>query len=168
MPIDTAAIMPIADPALTGGTFIAELMAGLADGFRGAVASAAFPTRNACGVTQPLNGTFVGSAEDCFRERDVAKRSEIETALRRLAPRIPRHEFAAVVDHAVDSPGLTVATPETAAWLSLVAYVRHTFTDYDELLREGYDQESARHFVAGEITAILNGWGVRRRLSAED
>ncbi len=91
----------------------------------------------------------------------MAKRSEIETALRRLAPRIPRHEFAAVVDHAVDSPGLT-------AWLSLVAYVRHTFTDYDELLREGYDQESARHFVAGEITAILNGWGVRRRLSAED
>jgi hypothetical protein len=98
----------------------------------------------------------------------VAKRSEIETALRRLAPRIPRHEFAAVVDHALDSPGLNVAMAETAAWLSLVAYVRHTFTDYDELLREGYDQESARHFVADKITAILNGWGVRRRLSAED
>jgi hypothetical protein len=98
----------------------------------------------------------------------VAKRSEIEAALRRLAPRIPPHEFAAVVDHAVDSPGLTVAFPESAAWLSLVAYVRHTFTDYDDLLREGYDQESARHFVADEITAILDSWGVRRRLSLED
>jgi hypothetical protein len=98
----------------------------------------------------------------------VAKRSEIEVALRRLAPRIPPHEFGAVVDHAVHSPGLNVALPETAAWLSLVAYVRHTLTDYDELLREGYDQESARHFVADEITTILDSWGVRRRLSSED
>ena len=98
----------------------------------------------------------------------MAKRSEIEAALRRLAPRIPPHEFATVVDHAVDSPGLAVAVPETAAWLSLVAYVRHMFTDYDDLLREGYDQDSARYFVADEITALLESWGVRRRLSSDD
>ena len=89
-------------------------------------------------------------------------------ALRRLAPRIPSHEFAAVVDHAVDSPGLNVALPETAAWLSLVAYVRHMFTDYDELLHEGYDQDSARFFVGSEIAGILDNWGVRRRLSSQD
>ena len=89
-------------------------------------------------------------------------------ALRRLAPRIPSHEFAAVVDHAVDSPALNVALPETAAWLSLVAYVRHMFTDYDELLREGYDQDSARFFVSSEIAAILDSWGVRRRLTSQD
>ena len=98
----------------------------------------------------------------------MAKRGEIEIALRRLAPRIPAHEFAAVVDHAVDSPGLKAASPETAAWLSLVAYVRHVFTDYDELLVQDYDQDSARHFVADEIAAVLNDWGVRRRLSADD
>jgi hypothetical protein len=98
----------------------------------------------------------------------VAKRGEIEIALRRLAPRIPAHEFAAVVDHAVDSPGLKPASPETAAWLSLVAYVRHVFTDYDELLVQDFDQDSARHFVADEIAAVLNDWGVRRRLSADD
>jgi len=46
--------------------------------------------------------------------------------------------------------------------------VRHMFTDYDELLREGYDQDSARHFVAAEITAILESWGVRRPLSSDD
>jgi len=62
----------------------------------------------------------------------VARRSDIEIALRRLAPRIPAHELGAVVDHAVDSPGLKRASPETAAWLSLVAYVRHVFTDYDD------------------------------------
>ena len=98
----------------------------------------------------------------------MAKRGDIEIALRRLAPGIPAHEFGAVVDHAVDSPGLKPASPETAAWLSLVAYVRHVFTDYDDLLIQDYDQDSARHFVADEIAAVLNDWGVRRRLSADD
>jgi hypothetical protein len=105
------------------------------------------------------------------RSRDnasMAKRSEIEIALRRLAPRMPAHEFAAVVDHAVDSPGLRAASPDTAAWLSLVAYVRHALTEYDELLSQDYDQDSARFFVAPEIQAILQSWGVRRPLSADD
>jgi hypothetical protein len=98
----------------------------------------------------------------------VAKRADIEIALRRLAPRIPAHEFGAVVDHALDSPGLNVAAAETAAWLSLVAYVRHVLTDYDELLREGYDQDSARFFVAAEIAAVLGEWGVRRPLQPDE
>jgi hypothetical protein len=89
-------------------------------------------------------------------------------ALRRLAPRIPPHEFGAVVDHAVDSRGLKSGAPETAAWLSLVAYVRHAFTDYDELLDQGYDRDSARYFVVGEIEAVLDEWGVKRRLAVED
>lgn len=99
---------------------------------------------------------------------DGAKRADIEIALRRLAPRIPAHEFAAVVDHAVDSPGLKVAAPEAAAWLSLVAYVRHALTDYDDLLREGYDQDSARFFVASDIAAVLSNWGVRREFCPDD
>ncbi len=74
----------------------------------------------------------------------------------------------AVVDHAVDSRGLSTASPETAAWLSLVAYVRHTFTEYDELLADGYDADSARHFVAARIDKILQTWGVRRRLTSQD
>jgi hypothetical protein len=98
----------------------------------------------------------------------MSKRSEIELALRRLAPRIPAHEFAAVVDHAIDSRGLQAASPESAAWLSLVSYIRHVLTEYDELLRQDYDQDSARFFVAPEIEAILKSWGVRRPLSAED
>ena len=98
----------------------------------------------------------------------MPRRSEIESALRRLAPKIPAHEFGAVVDHALDSAGLRNAAPEHAAWLSLVAYVRHTLTDYDALLDEGYDQDSARHFVAAAIEAVLGRWGVRRPLAASD
>jgi hypothetical protein len=33
----------------------------------------------------------------------MSRRSDIESAVRRLAPQIPRHEFGAVVDHALDS-----------------------------------------------------------------
>jgi hypothetical protein len=98
----------------------------------------------------------------------LADRKEIEVALRRLAPKMPAHEFASVVDHAVDSRGLSHASPETAAWLSLVAYVRHVFTDYDELRDQGYDEDSARFFVMEEMEAVLKEWGVRRQLTSQD
>ena len=92
----------------------------------------------------------------------MSRPAAVEAALRRLAPRIPTHEFGAVVDHALDSAGLRTAAPETAAWLSLVAYVRHVLTDYDALLTEGYDVDSARFFVLDKITAVLREWGVQR------
>jgi hypothetical protein len=95
-------------------------------------------------------------------------RAALEAALKRLAPNIPPHEFGAVVDHALDSKGLRSAAPETAVWLSLVAYARHVFTEYDDLLTQGYDRESARHFVADDIAATLQDWGVRRKLAADD
>ena len=95
-------------------------------------------------------------------------RPTIEAALRRLAPKLPPHEFGAVIDHALDSKGLRTAAPETAAWLSLVAYTRHVFTDYDELLTQGYDRDSARHFVMDDMAAKLTEWGVRRTLGEDD
>ena len=64
--------------------------------------------------------------------------------------------------------GLSQALPEAAAWLSLVAYIRHVFTEYDDLLQQGYDEESARHFVAGDIEAVLSRWGSRRRLTPDE
>jgi hypothetical protein len=96
------------------------------------------------------------------------RREAVESAVRILAPRIPRHEFEAVTDHALASRGLHSASPETAAWLSLVAYIRHRLTDYDSLLDEGYDVESARFFVLDEMNGILQGWGSPRRIQAED
>jgi hypothetical protein len=101
-------------------------------------------------------------------ETTMSRRTAIADALQQLAPGIPPHESMAVVDHALDSAGLRTAAPETAAWLSLVAYARHVFTDYDELLRQGYDIESARFFVTDAINHVLEGWGVRRRVSQEE
>ena len=97
----------------------------------------------------------------------MSRRAALEAALRALAPRIPKHEFDAVADHALDSPGLRAAAPEAAAWLSLVAYVRHTLTDYDSLLAEGYDHDSARFFVVAEMDEVLARWGSPRRVGEE-
>ena len=91
----------------------------------------------------------------------MASRTAVDEALRRLAPQIPAHEREAVLDHAMDSPGLRTAAPEAAAWLSLVAYVRHALTDYDALLAEGYDRDSARFFVRPAVEEVLAGWGAK-------
>lgn len=96
------------------------------------------------------------------------RREAVTDALLRLAPRLPEFEAGAVLDRALASPGLRGAAPETAAWLCLVAYARHVFTEYDALLDDGYDRDSARHFVRDELNAALGAWGVRRQVSDEE
>jgi hypothetical protein len=98
----------------------------------------------------------------------VNRRAFLESALRVLAPRIPRHEFEAVIDHALMSPGLRQASPENAIWLSMIAFIRHRLTEYDRLLDEGYDVESARFFVLDDMNARLGEWGSPRRVSGEE
>jgi hypothetical protein len=95
------------------------------------------------------------------------RRTLVTEALMRLAPRLPEFEAEAVVDRALRSPGLRGAVPENAAWLALTAFARHAFTEYDDLLDEGYDRDSARHFVLDDMNAMLAEWGCRRRVSEE-
>lgn len=97
-----------------------------------------------------------------------ARRDAVATALRRLAPGLPKFETAAVTDRALDSRGLAAASPAEAAWLALVAYVRHAMTDYDALLDDGYEVDSARFFVRDDTNAVLAGWGVRRRVVGDE
>ncbi len=87
------------------------------------------------------------------------RRTRVAEALRRLAPRLPAFEAEATVDRALLSSGLRNAAPETAARLALLTYARHVFTEYDDLLADGYDRDSARHFVLDELNAVLTGWG---------
>ncbi|MEE7458662.1 hypothetical protein MPAR168_12370 [Methylorubrum populi] len=95
------------------------------------------------------------------------RRAAVADALARLAPRLPDFEAEAALDRALRSTGLRGAAPETAAWLALTALARHAFTDYDDLLEEGYDRDSARHFVLDDMNAVLAEWGCRRQVSDE-
>jgi hypothetical protein len=98
----------------------------------------------------------------------VRRRDLIGTALATLAPMVPNSEREMILDHAEDSPGLRKATPAKAAWLSLVAFIRHNYSDYDSLLAEGYDSLSARHFSLEQINAVLQAWGCRRLVSGDE
>ncbi len=99
---------------------------------------------------------------------EPARRAPIIAALARLAPGLPPHEARVVADHAVDSLGLKKAKPETAAWLSLVAYARHVHSEYDALLEDGYDHEAARHFALPAMQQALRDWGVTRTIATEE
>jgi hypothetical protein len=41
-------------------------------------------------------------------------------------------------------------------------------TEYDDLLAQGHDRDSARFFVADELQNVLAAWGVRRELDPEE
>jgi hypothetical protein len=96
------------------------------------------------------------------RDRDIAQ------ALKRLFPHLEPRDERAIVDRALGSRGLKTASPEAAAWLSAVAYARHSFTDYDQMLEDGYDQESARHFTLDALNDVLLQWGSRRQVGMDE
>ena len=50
----------------------------------------------------------------------------------------------------------------------MLAYARHRFTEYDRLLDEGYDVDSARFFVLEDMNDRLAEWGSPRRISGEE
>ena len=96
------------------------------------------------------------------------RRVAIRIAVAVLAPDIPAAELGLVVDHATHSPGLRKAKPPAAAWLSLIAFIRHRCTDYDDLLADGYGAEAARHFSLEQMNRVLEAWGCRRRLDSRE
>lgn len=93
-----------------------------------------------------------------------SRSQQIEQCLLRLAPKADPRDLAAILDHALHSKGLRKAAPDKAAWLSLESWLRHNASDYEDLLEQGYDMESARHFCRDQINAALDAWGCPKRL----
>jgi hypothetical protein len=94
------------------------------------------------------------------------RNQELRKALRMLAPLIPYSNSEPVLERASKIARNDVSTG-AALWLALVAQVRHRHTEYDALLAEGYDRDSARHFVLQATEATLSSWGCGRRLDAD-
>jgi hypothetical protein len=92
---------------------------------------------------------------------------EIAISLIALAPGIPYSDAEAVKRNAA-SRHLRSFPAGISTWLSLISHIRHQHTDYDQLLAEGYDQESARHFCLDATNAKLTGWRATRYLNAEE
>ena len=88
------------------------------------------------------------------------RRAALEQALAIIAPRLPEFDRQAVLDHAQSSPGLAKGSPQAAAWLALVAHVRHLYSDYDQMLADGYDADEARYFCKADMITALQSFGV--------
>jgi hypothetical protein len=96
--------------------------------------------------------------------RGTSRQIELRKLFGALCPRAPYDDAQPVIE-AAGARKLKSLPPSIALWLSVVAHIRHRHTDYDKLLEEGYDQDSARHFTLPAINTILKKWGCARRVN---
>ena len=95
------------------------------------------------------------------RKREILKR------LRLLVPLVPMDDFLAMQETAL-AGHLRHLPPSIAAWQAVTTRARHAHTEYDALLEEGYDLDSARHFVIDQINEVLAAWGCTERVSSAE
>lgn len=95
------------------------------------------------------------------------KKREIKKQIRELLPLVSMDDFLAIEEIA-NAGHLRHLPPSIAAWQAITTRIRHAHTDYDKLLEEAYDAESARHFVLAEMNEILTEWGCSRQISELD
>ncbi len=95
------------------------------------------------------------------RQRAIAR------ALTALLPMAP---YADMEKIRADAGAVHMKTlpPTIAVWLATIAHVRHAHTDYEKLLGEGYDRDSARFFVLAQTNETLTRWRATRLLDADD
>ena len=97
----------------------------------------------------------------------LTKKQKIQLeALRELIPLAPYADFHAIHE-AMRAKHMANLDIRASAFLAAIAFIRHQHTEYDALRDEGYDHDSARHFVLEDINAVLEDWGSARRLSFE-
>jgi len=107
------------------------------------------------------------------REREAERREFLDQAyiarfaerIREIYPHCPPDVEKIIAEHACEKYSGRVgrsasakAFDEAAITLAVTAYIRHTNTNYDTLLAQGYDRFAARDMVRGEIVEILNAW----------
>ncbi|WP_305986363.1 DUF2293 domain-containing protein [Roseibium sp. MMSF_3544] len=97
------------------------------------------------------------------------RQKEMRKALRALLPRVPMHDAEAILTIAL-AGHLRHLPPTISLWQATTSHIRHELTEYDALLDEGYDRDSARFFVLETMNEILRDWGCNREVTnaAED
>ena len=97
----------------------------------------------------------------------TGRRRALAKALTALLPMAPYADIEAIRAEA-GARHMKTLPPSIAVWLATVAYVRHQHTDYDRLMDEGYDRDSARFFVMDAINETLTRWRATRLLDTDD
>jgi hypothetical protein len=97
----------------------------------------------------------------------TGRRRAIAKALTALLPAAPFADMESIRT-AAGAVHMKTLPPTVAVWLATVAHVRHVHTDYEKLLTEGYDRDSARFFVIAQTNAMLTRWRATRLLDPDD
>ncbi len=97
----------------------------------------------------------------------TARQVAIGKALTALLPLAPYADTEKIRAEA-GARHLKTLPPRIAVWLATVAHVRHEHTEYDRLLAEGYDRDSARFFVVDATNAVLTRWRSTRLLDPDE
>jgi len=107
------------------------------------------------------------------REQDKLRRAEqdrdftalMTEAILKLFPGCPSGEAWAIAAHtAVRGSGRVGRTSagralqEQAVTAAVVAAIRHKYTDYDQLLMEGYSRMDARHIIRDAVDRVVQRW----------
>ena len=95
------------------------------------------------------------------------RRRAIAKALTALLPMAPYADMEAIRADA-GAKHMKTLPPSIAVWLATIAHIRHQHTDYERLLAEGYDRDSARFFVVDRINAVLTAWRATRLLDLDE
>ena len=85
--------------------------------------------------------------------------------LKEMFPGCPEKDAQAIAQHTSKRGSGRVGRSEAgrnldeeALTLAAVAYVRHNYSNYDELLMQGMEPEFARQAVRDRIDAVLEKW----------
>ncbi len=107
------------------------------------------------------------------RERETARRAELDREyverfakrVRELFPRCARGREIAIAEHAcrkysgrIGRSATGKSLDEEAVRLAVIAHIRHTETQYGELLARGYERWEARARVGEAVSLVLGEW----------
>ena len=120
--------------------------------------------------------------EECFKDsdlrehrrlREAEKREELDqefirnfaSRIRELYQSIPKGREMIIAEHAcqkfsgrVGRSAAAKAFDESAVDLAVIAHIRHTLTEYDELLSRDFDRYDARELVEDKVYGVLGKW----------
>ena len=97
----------------------------------------------------------------------TGRRRAIAKSLSLLLPGAPYSDIESIRERAARKQ-LKSLPPQIAVWLATIAHIRHRYTDYDALLDDQYDRDSARYFVVDEINRKLTEWRSTRLLDPDE
>ena len=110
---------------------------------------------------------FVAAENAATMNAPTGRKRALGKALTALLPMAPYADIEAIRAEA-GAKHMKTLPPTIAVWLATVAHVRHQHTDYEKLLSEGYDRDSARFFVVDQINEVLTAWRATRLLDPEE